>query len=374
MTTSAQDTGHDDRRRAANGPDADLVPSRIRAEFAPESIYLDTATMALPPRRTLAALRTELDNWSRGVSDALGFDEPVHLARQRYAQLVGIDPSWVAVGPQVSSFVGLIAASLPPGSEVLTAADDFTSVLFPFHAQQPRGVVVREAPLDRLADAVTADTALVAVSAAQSADGRVADLDGLLEVTAGTDTRLLLDTTQAVGWLPVDASRFHYTTGGGYKWLLAPRGTAFLTVHPDLWDELLPVAAGWYAGEDRWDSVYGAPLRLAHDARRFDVSPAWHSWVGQAPSLELLLEVGTDRLHRHAVGLARRFQAAVGLPAHDSAIVAMATDTEMPRLLAAAGIAAATRAGRLRLSFHVSTTADDVDRAAEVLDGHVHAG
>lgn len=367
MVSQAPDPG------PGTAADPQLIPAAIREEFTPATIYLDTATMGLPPQRTTAALHAELERWSAGRSDAKGFDTSVEASRRRFAQLVGVDPSWVAVGPQVSLFVGLVAASLPPGSEVLTAGEDFTSVLFPFHAQRPRGVSVREVPLERLVDALTADTSLVAVSAAQSADGRVADLDGLLAATAGTDTRLLLDTTQSAGWLPLDAGRFHYTITGGYKWLLAPRGTAFLTVRPELIDELLPTAAGWYAGEDRWTSVYGSPLRLASDARRFDVSPAWHSWVGQAPSLELLLEVGADRLHRHALGLAHRFQDAVGLPRHDSAILAMDTDAEVPRLLAEAGIAAATRAGRLRLSFHVSTTAAEVDRAAAILAGHVHA-
>ena len=350
-----------------------LIPAAIRSEFSRERIYLDTATMALPPRRTVAALEDELARFATGGSNALGFDDAVADSRQRYARLVGVDPSWVAVGAQVSAFIGLVATSLPPGSEVLTAEGDFTSVLFPFHAQERRGVRVREVPLEQLADAVSADTSLVAVSSVQSADGRIADLDGLLEVTHGTDTRILLDTTQSTGWLPLDASRFDYTTGGGYKWLLAPRGTAFFTVRPELVEDLLPVAAGWYAGEDRWSSVYGTPLRLARDARRFDISPAWHAWVGQAPSLELLLEVGPESLHAHAVGLARRFQEAVGLPVGDSAIVAMLADDEVPAQLDRARIAAATRAGRLRLAFHVSTTEEEVDRAAEALVGHVHA-
>jgi len=32
------------------------------------------------------------------------------------------------------------------------------------------------------------------------------------------------------------------------------------------------------AGDDPWSSIYGGPLRLASDARRFDVSPAGHAW------------------------------------------------------------------------------------------------
>lgn len=344
-----------------------------QAEFAADGPYLNTATLGLPPRRTLAALEVALDAWRRGTTDAVAFDGHVDASRSRYATLVGVRPEDVAVGSQVSAFVGLVAASLPAGAEVLTATGDFTSVLFPFLARASHGVRVREAPLEAIADAVRASTDLVAVSAVQSADGRVADLDAIASACEAVGARTLVDTTQAAGWLPIDASRFSYTTGGGYKWLLAPRGTAFLTVQPDLVDELRPVAASWYAGEDRWSSIYGSPLRLAEGARRFDVSPAWHAWVGQAPSLGLLTQVGVATLHEHATGLAERFCDGVGLPHAGSAIVTASADDEVPELLARHGIAAATRAGRLRLSFHVSTTEVDVDRAVAVLRGHLRA-
>lgn len=356
--------------------DPDGAPRGIAAtedEFSPEVTYLNTASLGLAPRRTLVAVQEALDAWRRGTSDATGFDGVVEASRRGFARLVGIDPAQVAVGAQVSAFVGLVAASLEPGSEVLTATGEFTSVLFPFLAHAGRGVVVREVPLEALPEAVTPATALVAVSAVQSADGRVADLDALLAACAATGTRTLIDITQAAGWLPIDASRWTYTVGGGYKWLLAPRGTAFMTVAPEAQEALRPSAAGWYAGEDRWSSIYGGPLRLASDARRFDVSPAWFSWVGQAPSLELLLEVGTPALYDHATRLARRFCEATSLPFTGSAIVSAEADERVPALLAEHRIAAATRAGRLRLSFHVSTTVTDVDHAAAVLARHLRA-
>jgi len=342
-----------------------------REEFEAETVYLNTASLGLPPRRTMDAVTTALDDWRRGVADAAGYDVAVEASRRDYARLVGVEPSWVALGSQVSALVGLVATSLPAGSEVLTATGDFTSVLFPFLARAGRGVTVREAPLEALADAVTSSTTLVAVSVVQSADGRIADLDALVAACDAVGAKTLVDTTQSTGWLPVDASRFTYTTGGGYKWLLAPRGTAFLTIAPGHRDDLVPVAAGWYAGEERWSSIYGSPLRLAADARRFDVSPAWHSWVGQAASLEFLLEVGVPALHAHATTMAHRFCTAVGLPWSGSAIVSAAADDAVPDLLRAARIVAATRAGRLRLAFHVSTSVSDVDRAAEVLAGHL---
>lgn len=342
-----------------------------RGEFAASVTFLNTATFGLAPRRSWDALQRALTDWRSGTADPVTYDLPLAAARYAYAQLVGVDAATVAVGSQVSVFAGLIAAALPPGSEVLTATGDFTSILFPFHAQAGRGVTVREVPLEQLADAVTARTSLVSVSAVQSADGRVADLDALHARCAATGTRILLDTTQAVGWLPIDASRYAYTTGGGYKWLLSPRGTAFLTIRPELMDEIVPHAAGWYAGTDPWTSIYGGPLRLAPDARRFDVSPAWHCWVAAAPALELLAEVGTRELHRNALDLANRFRAGVGLYPGDSAIVSLDVDERAEPAMRRANVVAASRAGRLRLSFHISTTESDVDHAIEVLRPHL---
>jgi hypothetical protein len=62
-----------------------------------------------------------------------------------------------------------------------------------------RGIRIPEVPLDRIAECMTSRTTLVAVSAVQSADGRVADLDALHAASRVTGVRVLLDTTQAVG-------------------------------------------------------------------------------------------------------------------------------------------------------------------------------
>jgi selenocysteine lyase/cysteine desulfurase len=345
--------------------------ARARSEFAPDVVHLNTPTVGLAPRRTLAAVTAALDEWRAGTVDAPSYDTAVERARARYAELVATTPDRVAIGSQASVLVGLVAAALPAGARVVVASDDFTSVLFPFLTQAARGVQVEEVPLDRVVEATAAGADWVAVSAVQSRDGRVLDLAALADACAASGTRSLVDLTQAAGWLPVDASRADVTVASAYKWLLSPRGAAFLTVSTRLQDELLPHGSGWYAGEDPWDSIYGTPLRLARDARRFDVSPAWHSWVGAAESLDLLLEVGRERLHRNAIDLANRFRRGVGLDDGDSAIVSLEATTEGQERLAAARVVGSVRAGRVRLGFHVSTTDDDVDAAVEALRGHV---
>ncbi len=342
-----------------------------REEFDAEVTYLNTATLGLPLRRSWLALQEAQARWRAGTAQAGEYDVPLGLARASYARLVGVAPSAVAVGSQVSVFAGLVAASLPDGSEVLTAAGDFTSILFPFHAQSGRGVRVREVPLEQIADAVTTSTTLVSLSAVQSSNGRVADLGALRAACEATGTQVLLDTTQAVGWLPIEAGQFAYTVCGGYKWLLSSRGTAYLTVRPELLDALVPHTAGWYAGADPWASIYGGPLRLAPDARRLDVSPVWHAWVSAGPAVELLAGLGAPALYEHSVGVANRFRAGLGLSPGGSAIVSLAVDDRAAAALQQAAVVASVRAGRLRLAFHLCNDERDADHAVEVLRRHV---
>ena len=101
-------------------------------------------------------------------------------------------------------------------------------------------------------------------------------------------------------------------------------------------------------------------------ARRFDTSPAWFSWVGTEPALALLNEIGVEAVHEHDLRLANRFRAGLGLEPSDSAIVT----TDVPdatEKLARAGIMAAARAGKLRASFHLYNTEQDVDAALSAL-------
>jgi selenocysteine lyase/cysteine desulfurase len=340
-------------------------------EFEPDGTYLNSATMGLPPRATLEAIGVALDEWRRGTAHAPGYDRVINEARSAYGRLVGVGPETVAIGSQVSPLVALVAAAVPDGATVLVPEGEFTSVTFPFLAQEARGIRVLEVPLAEVAEHVDGSTGLVALAAVQSSDGALAPLEAVEEAAARHGVDVLVDLTQAAGWLPVDAGRFAYTVCGAYKWLLSPRGTAFLTVRPDRWERLVPAAAGWYAGEEPWSSIYGSPLRLARDARRFDVSPGWHAWVGTASSLALLERVGVDALHAHALAVEAAFAAAAGLEPAGRAIRALAADEQVPHLLARHGIVAAERAGRLRVSFHVNNTEQEAAEAGEVLRGHV---
>lgn len=337
----------------------------LSTEFSPEGAYLDTACYGLPPHSALAELADATSAWAAGRYEPVRADGAIARARAGFARLHGVPVSAVAVGHQVSPLVGLVAASLRAGARVLCAEGDFTSLLFPFLA---RGCQVRTVPLRVLADAIDADTDVVAVSVVQSSDGALADLDALAASAAHHGAFTVVDGTQACGWLPLQAAGYDVLVCGGYKWLCNPRGTAFMTVSERAQAELVPLASGWYAGPHPWDTCYGTPLRLAEDARRFDVSPAWFSWHAAAASIELLEATGIESIHEHDLALANRLRLGLGLEPGRSAIVSVAGGADAAAQLARAGVRASVRAGRVRLSCHLYNRASDVDRALEALN------
>ena len=353
-----------------------MIADRIRLAqplWQPAGPYLNTASFGLPPQPAWDALQAALADWREGRTSWEPWGESTGRARATFARLLGVEPERVAASNSVSQLVGLVAAAIPDGSCVVAPEIDFSSLLFPFAAQRDRGVELRTVPLDRLAEAVDRDTDVVAFSAVQSATGEVADLDAVVDAARAHGAITVLDATQACGWLPLDGSRFDAIACAAYKWLLSPRGTAFLALGEELLERVRPLAPGWWAGEDPHATYYGPTLRLARDARRLDTSPAWFSWVGTAPALEVLEDVGIEAIHDHDVALANRFRVGLGLPPGDSAIVSTSIPGAAERLRRA-GIIASVRASSLRVAFHVYNTEADVDAALEALTAGDLAG
>nr|CRL71214.1 selenocysteine lyase [Mycolicibacterium malmesburyense] len=130
---------------------------------------------------------------------------------------------------------------------------------------------------------------------------------------------------------------------------------------------MTPHAANWYAAEQPWQAIYGLPIRLAGDARRFDISPTWFSALGAGLTLPWLASLDRVAVERHTVGLAGRLRSALQLPAQASPIVSLPVEGAADRL-AAAGIRASVRAGAVRVGFHLYNDDNDLDRLLDTLD------
>lgn len=334
--------------------------------------YLDTATYGLPPEPTIRVMREALDAWQAGTAGWVEWDRQSERARAAFAQLIGAPPSRVALLPSVSVGVGMVASALRPGERVVVPAAEFRSVLYPLLVARERGVdVVEIDELDRLVEAITPGTSLVALSLVQMQTGRVLPVREIVERADAVGARVLLDATHGVPFVPLDdvMERLDYVLVAAYKHLLCPRGVAFLVVRDDHVGRLPPTVASWRASDAPYTQFFGGPLTLAEGAARYDGSLAWHPWLGAAESLELLVEWQAAGALEEPVALARDLADRLGIPWGGGTLVCPPIDDPEPvrAVLADHHIKAAFRGTALRFSTHVYNDAADIERAASAI-------
>lgn len=365
--------------------------TRIRRDFActESSTYLDTATYGPGPRVVVEELERANREWASGTGVWKTWDGFGERARHSFAALLGAAPEGVALHPSVSTAAAQIASGLPVersgrAANLVVGESEFRSNLYPWLAQAARGLEVRVLPFHRgtlrieeLEQCIDDDTVLCAVSSVQSSNGFRIDLERLSACCRRHGAWLAVDATQSAGalCLPLELCDFVFVTA--YKWLLAPRGSAFLYVRPELVGEFEPLAPGWKTPPDPYAGYYGPPLELSDTASRFDVSVAWSIVRATAVALDYVRTIGPEEIEPRVLGLAQRFrdgarELGLTLPfgdEHGSQIVGLSVpDADvLATKLEEARVRAAVRDGYLRVSFHLFNDEQDVGRVLEVL-------
>lgn len=358
-----------------------MTTEEIRGLFAPAPglTYLDAATYGLPPRPAVEALERALHRWQSGEANWIEeWDREGEACRALFARLIGTQPENIALIPTVSVGTGMVAASVPPGSQILVPNDEFKSVVLPMlAAEQARGARVRDVPFASLADAIEPGTHLVAFSLTRAQSGETAPLGAICAAAKEHGAQILVDATHAVPFVPVAPylSDIDYLVCHGYKHLLCPRGVAFLYVHPRRLDEVVPFLANWRSSLHPYGHSYGGPLTLPPHAARFDVSLAWHAWAGARPALELLCAWQHEGVFATVLDLARRLAAGLGLDPPQSSLVCVRVPdaAAAEAALAQARIKCAARGGNIRLSPHVYNSAEEIDHAVSVISSTLAA-
>lgn len=349
-----------------------MVNDLIRSEFdvSPDRLYFDAATYGLPPRSAVDAYRNAIETWQNGTARFVeDWESAGEDCRALFARLIGTDPSTICLLPSVSAGIGMVAASVARGSVVLAAEDEFTSTLLPFAGAVPvTNATIRTVPWEQLIESITSDVDYVAVSLTRAQDGRTIDLAALTQATCAHGVRLIVDATHALPFVPVREylPEIDYLICHGYKHLLSPRGTAFAYINPLYMPELIPINANWRSVY----RSYGLPLGTAETAAMFDISLAWHAWVGTGPALERLIDWSENGTIAESLDLAR--QLARGLETFAPGASLVCVRVRDPEGIAAQldeqGLRAAGRGDYLRLSTHVWNTTDEVDRAIDLVN------
>jgi cysteine desulfurase / selenocysteine lyase len=369
-----------------------------RAEFpwADETTYLNHASIGPLPERT----RLALDAFNR--RRAMPFHLPdrdlfatLTQARRLLAGLIGATPEEIALTVNTGFGLGVVARALPlrAGEIVLVSDREFPANVYPWLRLRETGVEVELVPttalgwpdeprlLERLEDP---RVRALAVSLVQFSNGYRVDLAALSAATRRTGAYLVVDAIQAVGQLPVDLRQtpVDVLACGGQKWLLSPWGSGFVYVRRELIRELSPPVTGWMAfeGTDDFTRLTSYSDTLRADARRFElITLPYQDFAGLNASLELLLELGVERiqahlqrLHRPVLAWASRTGTPVASPvgAQGSGILCLApADVGAAyRRLKAARIICSLREGAIRLSPHGYNTVEEMERVVAVLE------
>lgn len=344
--------------------------------------YLDTPTNGVPPRAAVERLRAVLAEWQAARADYLEWEEDASACRELAAAILGVPPGQVGLLSSVTLGVAAATTALAGrGGMLLAHRVEFRSLLLPALAAFGEGRVRWvDGPYTAATflDQLTPEVCAVVVSAVSSHDGARPDLAALAAGCAREGAGLVVDATQVLGaaGLGVATGELAAVAAAGYKWLMAPRGSAYAWLHPDLPTGPPPAPSPYGMADLEQAGAYGPPLAPKPGGAGLDQSPAWFSWVGALPALRLLQTVPAADRERHGTGLADRFRdglAQLGLDAQVSDLpsqvvsVAGGDPDKLVELLGRAGVRAAARRGRVRFGFHLYNTPHDADAALDVL-------
>jgi selenocysteine lyase/cysteine desulfurase len=236
--------------------------------------------------------------------------------------------------------------------------------------------------MDEAAVAAVVDrrTRMLAVSAVSMVDGRRHDLPALRRVADGAGAMLVVDFTQASGWLPIDAGITDFAFSACYKWMLGITGVAVACWNQARQPDWAPATAGWYSLAMPGKPDWAQPIALRPDAARFTRGNPSHAGVYAMHAALDFLEgwpAGTVAAHVTALTAALLDRlAAAGIasttprdPARHGANACIAHDRAGPIVaeMAARGVLAWNGRGRIRFSFHGYNDMAELDRIMDAL-------
>ncbi|HJT99636.1 MAG TPA: aminotransferase class V-fold PLP-dependent enzyme [Actinomycetes bacterium] len=377
------------------GPEAMPLPVQRELFDIPDDVaYFNCASVSPELRAATeagaAALARRARPWR--IASADWFSE-VEERRSLFARLAGVDPEGVALVPASSYGLAVAAANLTarPGQRVLVLDDDYPSNWYTwqrFAARTGAELVAVERRDGRswgeaVVEATDERTAVVAVLAVHWTDGGAVDLAAIGDRAREAGAALVVDASQGLGATPLDlaAVRPDYLVSVGYKWLLGPYALSYLYVAEPHRDGL-PLEENWInrLGSEDFAALTAYQGSYQPGARRFDVGQRAHfeTTAMAVAALRQLLNWEVPRIAAtlgRVTGRIQREVEALGLPLTSSDRVPHMLGIGLPDnararvagALADAGVFAGVRGSSLRVSPHLWTTDQDIERLVGAL-------
>lgn len=297
----------------------DLAALRADTPGCAEVLHLNNAGASLPTRQVVEAVTGHLtrEMLTGGYEAAREAEPAVRDTYAALAALIGAAPDEIAVVENATRAWDLAFYGIPlrAGDRVLTSRAEYGANFVAYLQRQRRDgieiVVLPDDPATGTVDLAALEAelrrgaALVSLPHIPTGSGVVAPAAAVGKLAKAHGALYLLDACQSAGQLDldVDALQCDFLSATGRKYLRAPRGTGFLycraSVLPRIEPPILDHHAATWTGPDSFE--------MAPTARRFEV------WEGNVAA-----KIG--------LGVAVRYALAVGVPAIEARIRALAAD------------------------------------------------
>ncbi|HUQ41746.1 MAG TPA: aminotransferase class V-fold PLP-dependent enzyme [Candidatus Limnocylindrales bacterium] len=368
---------------------------RWREEFpiASELVYLNNCSLTPLPKRGRVAMDRFAQEWT-DLGGRAWYDHWIgeyEALRADVARILGAATDEIAIEPNVSAGLVGIASTFDytKRPKVIVSDLDFPTDGHAFLAVRERGAQVEfvrspdriRMPLELFETAIDERTAAVCTGHVYFTSGWIQDVKALAEICHRKGAQLIVDAYQSIGAFPFDVhdSGVDYLVGGTLKWLMGGPGVAFLYARADVAAKARPSAVGWWGVADPF-AFDVEHLEPGAGARRFEYgTPAVAAIYAARAGISLLEEIGIDTVRERHMALsqllvdgARSQGWTVRSPieARERTAIVTLEHPDPHRAvdeLRAQRVITDTRPGLIRLSPHHFNTAEDIERALEVL-------
>lgn len=242
----------------------------IKSQFMldPDRVYLNNGSFSALPRPVFEAqvrlmAEAEADPTRIGLYRGFG---PLWRAQGLVASYLGCDPHDLVLHTNVTQALNqvLMGLNFKPGADILISSHEYGAIHnLALYVAGRRGLNLKafdlpgrpdnnEQILDSIRSALTPATAAVIFSHVTCTNGLVLPVEQIGQELSDRDIVSIIDGAHAPGLIDVDLGRTRIDFYGGnlHKWVMGPKGTAFLYVRRERRNDLSPYTVGWGSTPD----------------------------------------------------------------------------------------------------------------------------
>lgn len=281
-------------------------------------IYFDNAATTMPkPKAVIDAIVYALShfgNANRGAhGETLEASLGIFQTRQKLAKFFGADRAQnvVFTANSTDSLNIVLNGLLNPGDRVVTTVTEHNSVLRPlYRLEKERQLALAFVGVDQkgnllweeMEEALRRGGKLLVCSHASNLTGNLLDLKRLSGLCHDRGMLLVVDASQTAGCIPISMRELGIDVlcFTGHKGLMGPQGTGGIVIQGDL--PIRPYRVGG-TGVQSFSKTQPQEMPTRLEAGTLN----GHGIAGLSAALDVVSEMGIDKIHEKEMGLMKRF-------------------------------------------------------------------